>query len=640
VLVAAGVLAYGNSLSNGFVFDDRLTVLNNEQIRTLLSPSVLWPALELPVAGRPVVNLSLAINYAVGGVEPAGYHAVNIALHVVCALLLFGLVRRTVRLWPGRSGVLGSHPESAALAVAILWVVHPLNSEVVNYVTQRTESVMAACYLLTLYAGVRAHQGAPALWSAIAVAACALGMASKESMVTAPAVLVLFDRVFAYDSFAAAWRARWRLYVGLAATWLVLAAILAMGPRTRSAGFTSGASPWNYFLNQAPLVLRYIRLSVWPDPLIANYGAPEPMSVGAAAPALSLLLALAAATLWALRWSPSAGFLAACVFVTLAPTSSIVPIATEVGAERRMYLPLAALAVLGVSVAVRLWTRAAPRAWRIGRPAALAAALALVVAAAALTARTLARNRDYATGLTLAQVTADRRPSPSAHHVLGEYLLAAGRRDEAIARLRLAIPGASYASYTLGQALFDAGRLDEAVEQFRSFVAREPDTLHAIEAHAYLGKALAARGDWAGAAVEFEAVLRRRPDDVVASYALADVLAAGGRFDDAIPHYRRYVAARPEDAVGLNQLGRALASAGRLREALAAFQQAEAQDGADGGIQNNLAGVYVQLEDAPRALVHARRAVELQPENQDARLLLEALERLAPSPRAPASSAP
>ena len=78
-----------------------------------------------------------------------------------------------------------------------LVAVHPLNSEVVEYVTQRTESMMALCYLATLYAGNRAHGSKrPSRWYTAAVAACALGMACKESMVTAPLVVILYDRVY------------------------------------------------------------------------------------------------------------------------------------------------------------------------------------------------------------------------------------------------------------------------------------------------------------------------------------------------------------------------------------------------------------------------------------------------------------
>ena len=143
LIVAAGVLAYSTSLAGPFIFDDQSAVVENAQIRDLRNISAaLTPPVNTPLAGRPLVNLSLAINYAMGGLDVTSYHVVNIALHLVCALLIFGIVRRTAERLGGQqpppAGALG-----LALAVALIWTVHPLVSEVVNYTTQRTESMMA-----------------------------------------------------------------------------------------------------------------------------------------------------------------------------------------------------------------------------------------------------------------------------------------------------------------------------------------------------------------------------------------------------------------------------------------------------------------------------------------------------------------
>ena len=110
-----------------------------------------------------------------------------------------------------------------ALAAALVWELHPLNTEVVNYVSQRTESLMALCCLLTLYAAIRAAAHPERWgWRAASIGACAIGMASKESMVTAPVLVLLYDRVFLFPSFKTALRERAALYAGLAATWAVL----------------------------------------------------------------------------------------------------------------------------------------------------------------------------------------------------------------------------------------------------------------------------------------------------------------------------------------------------------------------------------------------------------------------------------
>jgi protein O-mannosyl-transferase len=263
-IAAAGVLVYANSLRGPFVFDDLLSVVENQSIRDWSRVGdVLSPERELPTAGRPLVNFSFALNYAVGGLNVAGYHLANIALHAGCALLLFGLVRRTFEL-PSIAMPL-ERSRGIAFATTLLWTVHPLNTEAVDYITQRTELMMGLCYLLTLYASLRAATSArPWRWSAAAIGACTAGMACKESMVTAPLMVALYDRLFLFDSLAQALKRRRRLYLGLSASWLLLAALMWSRPRVHSAGFSTDVSSWTYLLNQTGMIVRYLRLAVWP----------------------------------------------------------------------------------------------------------------------------------------------------------------------------------------------------------------------------------------------------------------------------------------------------------------------------------------------------------------------------------------
>src|SRR4029079_6982756 len=151
--------------------------------------------------------------------------------------------------------------------------LHPLQSEVVDYVTQRTESLMALAFLTTLYAVIRATQAAaPSRWYVLAIVACFFGMLCKESMAVAPLLVLLYDAVFCAGGIVAALKQRRVLYAGLASSYLVLALIAISGARSHSAGFSSGVSPWTYLLNQAPLIVRYLRLALWPDALVLDYG--------------------------------------------------------------------------------------------------------------------------------------------------------------------------------------------------------------------------------------------------------------------------------------------------------------------------------------------------------------------------------
>src|SRR5690606_25705743 len=126
---------------------------------------------------------------AAGGLETTGYHVWNIRVHAACVLLAFFVIRRTLEVPRVRARFTGDTARVAA-AASLIWAVHPLNSEVVTYLTQRTESMMAACYLLTTYAAARSAAGPGRRgWAVAAVAACAAGVWCKESIATDPLVV-------------------------------------------------------------------------------------------------------------------------------------------------------------------------------------------------------------------------------------------------------------------------------------------------------------------------------------------------------------------------------------------------------------------------------------------------------------------
>ncbi len=568
VLTLAVLACYGPGLSHPFVYDDRGTIIDNPTIERLWSPAVFSAPHETPTAGRPVVNASFAINYAIGGREVRGYRIINIALHLLCGLTLYGIARRTTMT------------SGAALAVALIWTVHPLNSEAVNYVTQRTESMMALFYLLTLYCAIRAGDGGPSKgrWEAGAIAACLLGMASKESMVTAPIAVVLYDRVFRFDSFAAAIRSRRRLYPALALTWVLLAVLVASAPRNLSAGFSAhDADVGTYVLNQAVMITRYLRLAFWPADLVLYYGWPQPLGLAAALPYLLLVLALIVLTGRALARAPRIGFLGLWFFLTLAPTSSFLPIATEVGAERRMYLPLIAVVVLAVIVG-RRWLPD-PRLRTAGVAAAVIVLLAL----------TVGRTAEYGSSLELAETSVARWPSPGAHSMLGTELAAAGRFAEAEQHLREAAPVHAPARYYLATVLAEQGKRTEAIEHFQGFVSTQPPEMdQVLLARGLLGDALVKEGRYDEAAGEFRAILAHS-EDAQAAVQLAQIHMRQGRFQEAIALFNRALAVRPQDSRALGSLGVALASTGRLEEAITAFERAIAADPGNSNARANLA---------------------------------------------------
>ena len=146
LIPAATLLAYANSFSGPFIFDDSTWIELNPHIRHLWP---LWDLFGATGTGRPVVCLTLALNYAVSGLAPWSYHVANLAIHASAALVLFGIVRRTLQGLRLRDRF-GTHANGLAAAVAVCWAVHPLQTESVTYVIQRAESLMGLFLLLTL----------------------------------------------------------------------------------------------------------------------------------------------------------------------------------------------------------------------------------------------------------------------------------------------------------------------------------------------------------------------------------------------------------------------------------------------------------------------------------------------------------
>jgi Flp pilus assembly protein TadD len=600
LLPLLGLAAYAGSFSAPFLFDDQAAVLRNPDIRRLWPFAPTYAA--APLIGRPVPTFTLALNYALGGLDVRGYHAVNLALHVLAGLALFGVVRRTLAA-PRLAPRLGAPAPWLALAVAAIWLVHPLLTESVIYVTQRTELLMGLFYLLTLYCALRAWSGGrPAAWSVASVSACTLAVLSKESAVSAPLMVLLQDGLFVSPSLREALRRHWRLYAGLTVPWAVLVVSLVLQPREQSIGFDQGVSAWEYGRTQLGVLVRYLRLAVWPDALCVDYGVFVAHAPGEIVPAGLVVAALAAGTVWALRRGHPLGFLGAWFFLLLAPSSSFVPLSREMMAERRMYLPLAAVVALGVVGTWAVAGRARGPADRWTARGRMLGAGLVVAVVAVLGVLTVERGRDYASELTIWTDTVRKRPeNHRAHNNLGNVLLGLGRADEALAHyaeaLRLA-PGYASAHSNRGNALLRQGRRQEAI-------------------------------------ASWEEAIRLQPDFVLARYNLATVLLEDGRVDEAIAHYREAIRMSPTNAEVYNNLGIALLRRARVEEAIASFTHAVDLDPASAEAHGNLGVALFRAGRLDEAVERLARAVELSPGSTDFQANLRiARERRAQGPHA------
>ena len=620
VLAAAAGWAYSTSFAGVFVFDDKFAIVDNPNIKSLwpLTRAMSAPP-EMPVSGRPVASLTLAINYALApddvrdvfspgepALPPAvqerflrnvwGYHFLNLTLHVLAALALFGVARRTLMSQQLRERF-GEAATGLALAVSLVWIVHPLTTDAVTYVVQRTEVLMGLFCLLTLYCAIRAGEpgvvpGRRHWWTAGAIVSCAMGMGSKQTMVVAPLIVWLWDWMFAERSpgdtvLLTGVNDRRPLYVGLASTWLILAALVWMERWPTSIGFAKeGWTPWTYLLTQSGVIVHYLRLSFVPWPLSLDYdGWPMARSIFEIAPYGLFLLVMLGATIVTIVRRQAWGFVGAWFFALLAPSSSVLPLATEIAAERRMYLPLAAIVTVVVVGGFLAWQRVAPRILpdaRLRQRLGLAVSLVIVGAIAiACGTTTYARNIDFWSDEGIWRDTVEKRPTnPRARLNYGIDLYAAGRLPDAERELREAVrlkDSSAAAHANLGPVLCAIGQLDEGISHLERALALDPGY---TPAHANLAEAYAARGKRALAAQQFARAIEASPNNPFLLNRLAWLLATSP--EDEVRNGARAVESAEravsltsrQDLMSLETLSAAYAEAGRFDDAVATGREA------------------------------------------------------------------
>lgn len=627
--LAAAVIAltvtavYWNSFDGQFIFDDTESIVDSGTIRrfTPLNEAI-GPYFQRQ---RPLVDLSFGLNYQLGGLNPWGYHLVNLLIHLGASLALFGLVRRTLLTRRFEDSVGGAATVLAA-AVALLWAVHPLNTQAVTYIVQRAESMMGMFFLLVLYclcrgagAGAAAGQGlpgaqaesrrfGPAFWYVLAVAACLLGMLSKPSMVVAPLVAIAYDRVFLAGSWRELLGRRWPVHAGLIGTLLLPAIMMSLIPMGPTAGFgTPGFTPYTYLLTQAQVIVHYLRLALLPVGQVLDYVLPAVDSWTAVWPQGIGLLALLAGTIIGLFRRPAIAFWGLWFFLTLAPTSSFVPVADAM-VEHRMYLPLAAVvavAVIGMASGAVHLSKSGKVSLAAMANLRLAGIIVAAAAIAALGALTIQRNRAYADPMAMWQDVLAKRPQNGrAMNWIGLLLARQGKLDEAAGYYRRAMEaskptrfvpasyvdaGANLANVYFRQYLQDPlnrrDLLDETIYMYRRVVEIAP--LHA-DAHRNLALALQ---------------YRRQEGDL----------------EDAVGHARRAIELRPFFPRAYQTLGVVLfeqslragppARQSLLNDSIDAFEKSLSQDPKDPATLFGLGKAFHHLEDYDRSADLLGRAV-------------------------------
>jgi tetratricopeptide (TPR) repeat protein len=519
LLVGVGLAAYGPVGTAGFVWDDDSFLTANALIKAGNGLGRFWMTTQAPDYW-PVTSSSLWLEWRLWGLHAAGYHWTNLALHLTACLLLWGGLRQ-LRV-PG------------AYLAALLFAVHPVNVESVAWIAQRKNLMAMLFYLGSIRSFLKASDAAPRparTWYAFSLGAFALGMLSKGSVATLPAVLALLLW----------WQGRWSrrqavrlLPFGLIA--VVFAGIDIWFQHQGAAGPIRSASFAARLLGAPAVAGFYLLKALWPHPLSFVYPQwrIEPAQFRWWLPLLGA--ALLTTVLWHYRRRGSRPLLFAWAYfvLTLVPVLGFTDVYfMKYSLVADHYQHLALIAV--VALAGAGWAR-----WRERQPGA-APWIAALLAVALLTALTREQCRYY-------------------------------RDPESLYRSVLATdPDSWFAHYNLGIVLAREGQTPEAIRHYAAALQNKPDL---ADADVNWGDALLPAGDWAGAAAHYRAALRSDPKDSQAHDDLGLVLARMGRQAEAIDEFEAALRSNPDFPDTHNNLGIALAQAGRVPEAIAQLEEA------------------------------------------------------------------
>jgi len=440
------IASYSNVLRGEFQFDDYVFVSGNPRITDLANFFPCTILKTLNSGDRPVTLFTYALNYAVGGLAVEGYHIANLLIHLLTVVLVFVFMRQTLAL-PPLAEAFGGGRDLRALAVSAVFALHPLQTESVSYIMQRSEALASFFYLLTLIcliAFVRSgKKGSGLALYAAGIACFALGWGSKEIIATAPLMLPIYAVFFLGKK-----EIRKSLLAAapflVAALWFGTREVAGFGGSSQAGFHIQGMGQPEYFYTQMRVLLTYLRLIILPVRQNLDYDYPVYRSFFAAPVLLSALFWAAAVCLsfstlmqkggwrWHLR---AAGFGLIWFLLLLSPTSSLVPF-KDVIYEHRCYLPLLGILISAMAVADMAYKKLRSSNIFRGRENPAFVPVALVLALLGVLAfATYGRNEVWKTKLSLWTDVVSKSPGKSrAHNNLGNCYLLMGDNGQALAR--------------------------------------------------------------------------------------------------------------------------------------------------------------------------------------------------------------
>lgn len=620
ILFLTTIAIHVQSLNCPFFPDDHVYMTQKEGIESLA-----WPWQWAQGNSRPILYLTLALTYAVAGWDAWAFHLGNLLLHGINAVVLYGVVVTGLRMRFSDKDRAALCPSLTAAVVALVWSAHPVHVNVVGYVWQRGEALMAFFFLATLYASLRYFSDpSRRIWLLLSASACALGMMTKEVMVGAPLAVLLVDRAFSAGTFRNALRRHWPLHALHAATWILLAVMIRAGMEgfhsSHHLGFSSPFNRWyNYILAMPAVHLKYLQIALWPQTLCFDWNIPLRSSLSSAAPYILVSGALLAGVLWLLWKHPAWGTPAVIYLLLLAPTSSIMPMPDPL-VEYRLYLPLAMLTTMAVC-SVAWWLQSRKR---------LATVLVLV-AILALSARTRLHYKTFSSGYALWRSTLRIRPDN--WRAMKNTWATAQQEGRIQDMLREATQEVKTnprpdSLLLLGQAALMENKPEEALSHLTRALEIPPPTAQVL---IELGQAHEALHNYDLAETAYREALRIKPLHPDARLGIARAHLRRGEFDAVLQQCRKALEVWPKYPPTLILMGNVYLQKGNLDKALTCLESALDLDPDNISARLNLARIRHRMGDHAIAAKVYEQIIESNPEMLLARLefgrVLESMSR-------------
>jgi hypothetical protein len=344
IIAGLVLITYSNTFTSSFHFDDNPSIVENPTIKHVTMDNIIT----LIGGIRPVVYLSLMLNYSLGGLNVVGYHIFNIAVHIANSAFVYLLILWTLNLptveakYPGKA-------TRMALFGALLFAVHPVQTEAVTYIITRTELLATFFYLATFLLFIKGARTNRYSYYVGAFFTAVLSMGSKEWAVTLPALLMVYDYLFIADGKFRLVASRWMAYVAVTIPWVIVLRHLDLFASTSSGagiGFnvvtTSGITAQTFWLTSLNVIWTYIRLLFLPIHQNLDYDYPIAKTLFEFPTLLSFIghIAVVSTAFWLYK---KKGWLlipfgVAWFYIGLSPVQSVVPI-IDVIFEHRLYMP-------------------------------------------------------------------------------------------------------------------------------------------------------------------------------------------------------------------------------------------------------------------------------------------------------------